>query len=167
MHLDALDGPRPEGPQIPVEDLAVYEAHGGHTLRRHVGLKPDENVRRIRDGAAAAGCFLDQATAQRAVEESVRRRQDDITTWLWGPNRQLPYSFVEDLKGVVGTTLTRDEVANGITEPTRVTAVRVVLRPSDELAAGFALVTAYPTRPRRTIPTRVAARRRAPAGVQA
>jgi Bacterial CdiA-CT RNAse A domain len=166
MQLDGLEGPRQEGPQLPVEDLAVYEAHGGHTLRRHVGLNAGDNVRRIAEGAAAAGCFLDQTTAQRAVETSIHRHRDDIAAWLWGPSRKLPYSFVEDLKSVVGNVLTRDDVATGVTDPTPVTAVRVVLRPSDELAAGFTLVTAYPTRSRRTIPKR-AGTRRAPAGVQA
>ena len=167
MQLDGLDGPRPEGPQLPVEDLAVYEAHGGHTLRRHVGLGRDDNVRRIAEGAAATGCFVDQPTAQRAVEASIHRHRDDIAAWLWGAARQLPYSFVEDLKTVVGTMLTRDEVSAGITQPSPVTAVRVVLRPSDKLAAGFTLVTAYPTRVRRPTPQRAARPRRAPAGVQA
>jgi len=167
MQLDALDGPRPEGPQLPVEDLAVYEAHGGHTLRRHVGLTPRDSIRRILAGSSASGCFLDQTTAQHAVEDAIHRRRDDIAAWLWGPNRQLPYSFLEDLKRVIGTRLTRDSVANGVTDPAPVTGLRLVLRPNPELAAGFTLVTAYPTRPHPSVPSRAASRRRAPAGVQA
>lgn len=166
MQIDALEPPRPEGPQLPVEDLAVYEAHGGHTLRKHVGLSASENLDRIRDGHRAAGCFTDQTTAQSAVEEAIRRRSDDIAAWQWGPNRQLPFSFVVDLKRVVGDTLTRDDVNHGVTQPSPVTGVRLVLRPSDELAARFTLVTAYPTQPRPTVPQR-AAERRASAGVQA
>jgi Bacterial CdiA-CT RNAse A domain len=159
MQLDALDGPRPDGPRMPVEELAVYEAHGGHTLRKHVGLSLDDNLHRIRTGHGASGCFADLATAQSSVEEAIHRHRDGILEWRWGPNRALPYSFVEDLRRVIGTSLRRDDVVNGLTQPSPVTAIRLVLRPSDELAAGFTLVTAYPTRPRRTIPTRATGRR--------
>jgi hypothetical protein len=164
MQLDALDPPHPDGPRLPVEDLAVYEAHGGHTLRKHVGMSAADNLHRIRTGHGAAGCFASQQTAQRAVEESVHRHRDDIMAWLWGPNRRLPFSFVEDLGRVIGTTLTREDVVNGITDPTPVTALRLVLRPSDELAAGFTLVTAYPTHSHRSTSARPA--RRVHAGAQ-
>lgn len=167
MQLDGLDDPRPQGPQIPVEDLAVYEAHGGHTLRRHVGPSPEDNLRRIEDGSSGSGCFTDQRTAQRAVETAIRRHRDDVVAWQWGPTRALPFSFVEDLSAPIGTTLTCDEVLQGITTPSPATALRVVLRPSSELAGGFLLVTAYPTHARRTIPRGDAPARRDTAGVPA
>jgi hypothetical protein len=130
-----------------------------------VGLSVDDALARIRSGHAMAGCFSDLATAQNAVAEAIDRRHDDILAWRWGPNRGLPYSFEQNLRRVVGTTLSRDDVLRGITEPTPVTAVRLVLRPSAALRAGFTLVTAFPTRARRSITTRPA-RRRAHAGAK-
>src|SRR5437588_13127499 len=61
MHLDGIDGPRPRPGELRIEDLGVYEAHGGHTLRRHVYTPPGDEVRRIDiEGVAAAGRFLNR-----------------------------------------------------------------------------------------------------------
>ncbi len=169
MQLDGLGAPlrRPRGPRLAVESLAIYERHGGHTLGRHVGLSAGETVQRIRDGAAAAGYFADGVIAQRAVESAIHRHRDRIAEWLWGPRGNARYSFVEDLKHVVGTMLTRQEVAHGVTDPTPATAVRLVLQPSDQLVAGFTVVTAYPTRSRHRIHRPAAEPRRAEEGVPA
>ncbi len=151
--LDGIDrpglGPRPR--RIPVEDLSVYESHGGHTLRRHVDTRPGDEMRRIlREGVAAAGRFVSRATAQRCVDVAVTRRSGDIAAWLAGRDKRAPFTFVEDMGEVVGHMLTFAEVSRGVVVPTQVTAVQLVLRRNDELPGGFTLVTAYPTRsPRR------------------
>jgi hypothetical protein len=150
MQLDGIAalGPRPGG--LRVEDLAVYEMHGGHTLERHVYTRPGDEVRRIEnEGVAAAGRFLNRATAQRCVYVAVNRRAAEIRAWLAGRYRHAPLSFVEDMGHVVGQSLTYAEVARGIRVPEQVSAVRVVLRRDRQLRGGFTVVTAYPTRPLR------------------
>jgi len=153
MQIDSLERPIPERPRpLPVQDLSVYETHGGHTLHRHVNTKPGDELRRIRhDGVAAAGTFLSAGTAQRCVSVAINRRREQVLQWLRGRDRGAPYTFVVDMGQVVGRTLTWEDVVNGVTTPRQVTAVRVVLRRRPELPGGFTVVTAYPTRvpPRR------------------
>ncbi len=147
--LDGIDRPAPRvrPRRLPVEDLSVYEARGGHTLRRHVDTRPGDEMRRIlREGVAAAGRFVSRATAQRCVDIAVTRRTAEITKWLGGRDKGAPLTFVEDMGEVVGHVLTYAEVSRGIVVPKQVTAVRLVLRRNDELPGGFTLVTAYPTR---------------------
>ncbi len=152
MQLDGVDRPSPERPRpLPVQDLRVYERHGGHTLRRHVNTGPGDELRRIRhDGVAAAGSFLSLQTAQRCVDVAINAHRERVLTWLAGPDGHAPYTFVEDMGHVIGRTLTWEEVMHGIRVPRQVTAVRVVLRRHPDLPGGFTVVTAYPTRvPRR------------------
>src|SRR5438132_3599512 len=150
MHLDGIDGPRPRPGELRIEDLGVYEAHGGHTLRRHVYTPPGDEVRRIDiEGVAAAGRFLNRATAQRCVYEAINRRRAEVRSWLSGRHRRAPYSFVEDMGRVIGQTLTYADVQRGVRVPEQVTAVRLVLRRDQRLRGGFTVVTAYPTRPLR------------------
>jgi hypothetical protein len=147
MQLDGLEQPPPRTERVPVEDLGVYEAHGGHTLRRHVYTRPGDEAARIRrEGVAAAGCFLNRATAQRCVDIALVRRSSAIHAWLAGDRAATPYTFVEDMGEVIGYSLTYAEVKRGMTVPTRVSAVKVVLRRRPELRGGFTVVTAYPTR---------------------
>ena len=148
MQIDGLDRPIPARPQpLPVQDLAFYEAHGGHTLHRHVNTKPGDELRRIRnDGVAAAGTFLSAGTAQRCVSVAINRRREQVLEWLQGRERGAPFTFVVDMGQVVGRTLTWEDVRRGETTPRQVTAVRVVLRRRPELPGGFTVVTAYPTR---------------------
>jgi len=148
-----LEGPEPpaaprRGPRMAVEDLSVYEMHGGHTLHKHVGVGPEEALRRVRDGEPAAGSFTDRRTAQLAIDDAIQAHRHAIAGWLWGPNARARYAFVESLRRVVGTSLTRHDVARGVSAPSPATAVRVVLQPTDDLPAGFSVLTAYPTRAR-------------------
>src|SRR5437870_9128096 len=150
MRLEGVNAPAPSLGQLRLEDLAVYEMHGGHTLERHVYTRPGDEVRRIEtEGVAAAGRFLNRAIAQQCVYVAVNRRAAEIRRWLSGRHRNAPLSFVEDLGRVIGQTLTYAEVARGIRVPQQVTGVRVVLRRSGALRGGFTVVTAYPTRPLR------------------
>jgi hypothetical protein len=151
MELGGLEPPAPQPDGLPVEDLGVYEKHGGHTLRRHVDSRPGEEFKRIlREGVAAAGRFANRATAQLCVEQAVRNHSADIREWLSGPEADVPFTFVEEMKRVIGRSLSWDDVSRGSTVAKPVTAVRLVLRHRPELAGGFTVITAYPTRaPRR------------------
>jgi len=129
----------------------VYEAAGGHTLRRHVFTKPGDELRRIRnEGVAAAGRFLSQSVAQRAVTQAISTRHVDVAAWLHGRDRRAPFTFVVDVGRMIGYVLTWDDVVSRVYTPRATSAVRVVLRTHAELPGGFMILTAYPTRvPRR------------------
>jgi len=151
MQLEGVEPPAPRPDRLPVQDLGVYEKHGGHTLRKHVDVKPGEEFRRIlREGIAAAGRFINRATAQRCVEQSIWRHSDEVRAWLAGPEASVPLVFTQDMGYVVGRMLTWDDVSHGLVTPRPVTGVRLVLRRRAELPGGFTVVTAYPARsPRR------------------
>src|SRR5438105_399940 len=103
MQLDGTEAPRPRPGEMRVEDLGVYELHGGHTLRRHVYTKAGDELRRIEvEGVAAAGRFFNRATAQRCVYVAINRRAAEIRSWLSGAFRHGPYAFGEDMGHVIG-----------------------------------------------------------------
>jgi hypothetical protein len=148
MQLDGVENLRPRPGDIRVEDLGVYEMHGGHTLARHVYTRAGDEVRRIEtEGVAAAGRFLNRATAQHCVYVAVNRRAGEVRAWLAGRHRHAPLTFVEDMGRVVGQSLTYADVERGVRVPEQVSGVRVVLRRNRHLHSGFTVVTAYPTRP--------------------
>ena len=152
MQVSGVEPPELDPDRLPVEDLGVYEEHGGHTLRRHVDTRPGEEFKRIlREGIAADGRFVNRVTAQRCVQAAVWAHNADIRAWLSGPEVEVPYTCVQDMGRPIGRCLTWDDMSRGITMASPVTAVRLVLRHSDELPGGYTVVTAYPTRaPRRT-----------------
>lgn len=152
MRLEGVDEPSLQRPQtLPVQDLSVYEALGGHTLRRHVSTKPGDELRRIRhEGVAAAGRFLTQSVAQRAVTQAINARRADVIGWLHGRDRHAPFTFVVDVGRIIGYVLTWDDVVSRVYTPRATSGVRVVLRRHAQLPGGFLVLTAYPTRvPRR------------------
>lgn len=151
MQIGELEAPVPEPERLPVEDLGVYEQHGGHTLRRHVDTRPGDEFKRIlREGIAADGRFTDRATAQRCVETAVRLHGDEIRAWLAGQEAEVPYSCVQEMGRVIGRCLTWDDVSRGVTLAKPVTSVRMVLRRTEQLPGGFTVVTAYPARTQRS-----------------
>lgn len=161
MQIGGLDAPVPAPERVPVEDLGVYEQHGGHTLRRHVDTRPGDEFKRIlREGIAADGRFTDRATAQRCVECAVAEHADEIRAWLAGSEAEVPFSCIQDMGRVIGRCLTWDDVSRGVTLAKSVTSVRLVLRRTEELPGGYTVITAYPARTRRSrIPTKRATNR--------
>jgi len=150
MQLEGIDPPRPGLEPLPVQDLGVYERHGGHTLRRHVNTPPGDELRRIlREGIVGAGHFLNRVVAQRCIEVAIGRHAAQIRAWLTGPEANVPLTIVENMGEVIGRSLTWDDVSHGLVTPKPVTGMRMVLRQRSELPGGFTVVTAYPTRARR------------------
>ncbi|MBV8302506.1 MAG: hypothetical protein JOY68_11340 [Candidatus Dormibacteraeota bacterium] len=148
--VEGLERPRP-GLPLPVQDLGVYERHGGHTLRRHVNVTADDVLHRIvAGGVAGDGLFVDRETAQRCIRSAMNRRADSIRSWLRGRDKGAPYVFDEDMHEVIGRSLTWADVQRGLTVPHPVSGVRLVLRRRSELPGGFTVVTAYPARARRS-----------------
>jgi hypothetical protein len=132
-------------PELPIEDLEVYERHGGHTLRRHVDPRPSSDLRRLdRDpDINGAGTFLDRPTAQWAVEMTLRSHEAEIRAWL---RRGAPGTLVAGawFTRPVGSELSHTAWQRGETTPAPAGGARVVLRACDSLAGGFYVVTAYP-----------------------
>jgi hypothetical protein len=147
MHIDGLEPPAPDPERLPVEDLELYEQHGGHTLRRHVDTRPGDEFKRIlREGIAADGRFVSRSVAQECVRIAVWSHSDDIRAWLGGPEPDVPFTCVQDMGHPIGRCLTWDDISRGRTVARPVTAVRIVLRRNEELPGGYTVVTAYPQR---------------------
>ncbi|MBV8195896.1 MAG: hypothetical protein JOY80_10255 [Candidatus Dormibacteraeota bacterium] len=160
MQLEGIDPPAPRPDRLPVQDLGVYERHGGHTLRKHVDTRPGDELRRIlREGIAAAGRFLNRGVAQRCVERVIGDHTSEIRNWLAGPEAEVPFTCAQQMGQMIGRYLTWDDVAHGMVHPKPASAVRVVLRRRPELPGGFTVVTAYPTRAPRRRPHQVRSQR--------
>ena len=151
MQVEGIAGPSPErpSPRLPVLALEVYERHGGHTLRFHVGTSPAEDLRRINEGKAGSGSFLDRDTAQHCVEMVIAHHAGEVRAWLRGRERFTPHTISDDMHQVIGHSLTWGEVKQGVVTPQPVTGVFLVLRRCPELPGGYTVRTAYPTRARR------------------
>jgi hypothetical protein len=133
---------------VTLEPLEVYERNGdGHTLRRHCGLAPGDEVRRLEHHPElrATGSFTDRATAQRAVEACVAANHPLVAAWPWGARPRLVIAHAMD--EVVGDVLTRAGCARGDVDPQPASGVRVVLQRNPRYTSGFAVLTAYPQLP--------------------
>src|SRR5207237_451404 len=129
--LEGIERPAPRPGGLPVADLGVYERHGGHTLRRHVDTKPGDELRRIlREGVAAAGRFLNRATAQRCVDEAITAHSPDVRTWLAGPDSGVPCVCRQDWHEDYATT--RDAASAFVRDAPR-DGVRAAVRELDQL----------------------------------
>jgi Bacterial CdiA-CT RNAse A domain len=91
----------------------------------------------------ASSTFRNRSTAQRAIQDAIDSRQDDITTWLAaGSPKQFPlFEYAAD--DVVGTVLTRAAWERGHT-PVGTNRLLVLLRRSSASPTGFVVYTAYP-----------------------
>lgn len=154
MDIGGPEAPVPDPDRLPVEDLSVYEQHGGHTIRRHVDVRPGDEFKRIlRQGIAADGRFTNRTVAQECVQRAVWSHNGDIREWLTGPEVDMPYTCVLDMGRVIGRCLTWDDISKGVTVARPVTAVRLVLRRDGDLSGGYTVLTAYPTRALRSART--------------
>ena len=119
-------------------DLAADEAAGGHTLARHVGRSDAELAARLaaEPNLAAASCFTDRATAERAVGATLVAQAPQVAYWR---ARARPGNLALLWRGdgsVLGRVLER-----GARQSRPATGVRVVLRHRGD---GWYVLTAYP-----------------------
>ena len=75
-------------------DLMLQEAHGGHTLLRHIGrdidfLRMRQDTEPGRRGPISKSSFLDIDEAERVVTDAVGDGQGEIRTWLRGDQPEL------------------------------------------------------------------------------
>ena len=67
-------------------DLARDEAHGGHTLQRHVGKSDAELRERLENESISAdSTYSDRATAEMAAAAAIRENNRRIDSWLHRP----------------------------------------------------------------------------------
>ncbi len=119
-------------------DLSRDEAHGGHTLRKHVGRTDDELRQRLareRD-ISAASTWTDGATAEETVAAALRAERGKIQNWQRRGERRPNLALHFDAGHPIGRTLVR-----GATEVVPCTEAVIVLRADGE---GFYVLTTYP-----------------------
>ncbi len=98
---------RAERTTAPMHDLGIDEAHGGHTIARHVGKSDAELRQRLQDepNISAASSYTDRNTAERVVGTALQRNESRIQQWIGrGPRRAnlvLDYTDPSDAIGRV------------------------------------------------------------------
>ena len=124
--------PRPRG------WLRHHEHSGSHTLERHVGKSDAELLQRLRDNPSLPGSssFPDQRSAERAVDELLTRRADEIDAWQRTDDERL---FLE---GSADRVVGRFADPQGHLQDVR--SLRVFIVRDDSMSEGFRIVTAYP-----------------------
>jgi hypothetical protein len=119
--------------------LTTHEHSGSHTIEKHVGKTDEELAHRfIREpDRRLSSTFIDHATAERAIEQALRQKQDTVDAWLAGHGKQIVVQA--DMGEVVGRILVRDSGA--LLTSTR---VRVLLIRDTSMPYGWRIKTAYP-----------------------
>ncbi|MEQ4499620.1 RNase A-like domain-containing protein [Nocardioides kribbensis] len=117
--------------------LRTHEVRGSHTIERHVGKTIGDLDRRLLDDPVlkSASSFPDLATAERALERSLRQESAVIIDWLGKRARML--ILHTSLDEVVGSTVTR--AGHHLT-----TNVRMVLIRDPSMEHGYRILTAFP-----------------------
>jgi len=91
-------------------DLARDEAHGGHTLQRHIG-KSDRELRELLEAESIStdSTYTDQATAEMAIEAAIRENRDRIERWLHRPGGHSNLVLDYDSDAPLGRSMRRDD----------------------------------------------------------
>lgn len=118
--------------------LRVHETPPGHVLSRHVGKTTDELAERCRTtGIKRASSFSTEKDAERLIAEVLDKRSADIRQWLRsGGDTKLELDHI--FPGPTGVTV------DAAGRATPADSVRVVLIPSDRIAGGWQILTAFP-----------------------
>ena len=123
---------------VPGGGLAAHEAAGGHTIARHVGKTDAQLAARLaaEPHISKASTFIDRATAESAIAQTIEANQAAITTWLGGSSNVL--RITHSVPGA-GRVLVR-----GAAAAIDVDNVRVVLVRDPSLPTGYRILTAFP-----------------------
>jgi len=125
---------------VPGGGLKMHEGtatYRGHTLLKHVGLKPRQLRRRFRTEPRIiwSSSFTDRQTAESAIGRLLYERKSEIEQWLASPSRRLELDG--DYGREVGLSVSRDGLVR------RPSSLRVVLR-KEKSQLGYFIRTAYP-----------------------
>jgi hypothetical protein len=126
---------------VPGGGLKMHEGtatHRGHTLLKHVGLRPKQLAKRFKTEPRLkfSSSFTDRQAAETAVAKAIQDSQQVIVVWLASP---LPGLLIQtDAGTVVGKSMARDGTIISTSK------VRVALR-KESTMLGYYVKTAYPT----------------------
>lgn len=122
-------------------DLEAHERAGGHTLEKHVGRTAEDLSNRLarEPHLRSASTFLDRASAESSIAQTLDANKDAIDSWLRAGGRGRDSAFTASFRDAVGTVLRR-----GASEPIPSSTVRVVLRPDPTMPEGYRIQTAFP-----------------------
>ncbi|KRE97414.1 hypothetical protein ASG76_01435 [Nocardioides sp. Soil774] len=117
-------------------NLRGQDELGGHIASRHVGKSLDELADRARsDGIPYASSFANTDDAEKAIENALRLKADELSTWLAGDVRKKRLNVVLD--HVTGTSVDAAGSAR------QVRGVRLILVRADT-PSGYRILTAFP-----------------------
>lgn len=140
------DGRRPHGEHwdadvvhlVPGGGLLAHEGvEGGHTLAKHVGKSPEFLRHRLatEPDIAGASTFHSRQVAESAISSVLRSHDREIRRWLAGPEGKL--TVAGQTARPCGSVIRRNRA-----DPIESSAVRIALRRSPALGAGYRIHTA-------------------------
>jgi hypothetical protein len=127
-----------------VSDSILDEMEGppknGHTLERHVGKTDEELKERIRrENVTAASTYYDKKTATKAVQESLRTHDQEISQWLNKSKRDRLVLYTHH-SFAVGKSVLRSDMR--VHEDVHDTVTVLAKDPSSSLK--YKIITSYP-----------------------
>jgi hypothetical protein len=125
---------------VPGGGLKMHEGtatHRGHTLLKHVGLRPKQLAKRFKQEPRLkySSSFTDRQTAESAIGRLLHERRSEIAKWLASADLRLR------LDGDYGTEVGRSVSRGGVV--LRPSTFRVVLD-KEKSRLGYFIRTAYP-----------------------
>lgn len=123
-------------------DLGRDEAHGGHTLARHVGRSDAELKERLRrePNISAASTYRDRVTAERVVARALAENRARVDQWL--ARKGSRPNLVLDYRGNPGEEPIGRSLSRRGPQPIACSDALVVLRWDGQ--RGFFVLTSYP-----------------------
>lgn len=118
--------------------IVRHRQAGGHMDARHIGWTDGQLLERLASNPSMkrASTFADEAAADRAVSDLLRRDRHALSEWLAGGKRSL--TLESNLGYSVGRTVDKSGAASVVD------GVRAYLVRDASLAEGFRIHTAYP-----------------------
>ena len=120
-------------------NLERDEAHGGHTLAKHVGRTDDDLRERLRHerNIAAASTWTDRATAEQVIAEALRAERGRVENWMRRGYPRANLALHYDAGRPIGRSLRRGE--DRVVDATQAVIVFRADGPD-----GYHVLTAYP-----------------------
>ena len=140
------NGPQP--PKLRNADPGGDEEYGGHAYKKHVGESNKALADRLANDPSepgSASTYETYADEEKFTQIVVNKKSAAITKWLKNakPGQAQPFE-VDNLDGVTGRSLSRDDWKNGL--PSRpVMGARVVLRADPTAPNGYYILTSFPS----------------------
>jgi hypothetical protein len=118
--------------------------NGSHTLAKHVEVTTQDLRARLRAEPAreTVSRYVDEASAQKATDGVVLKRQKQIDAWL-AKNKSRKLELEAHFDEPTGLSLSRANFRNGL-PPEWVKGARVILKRDPSAQMGYRVLTSYP-----------------------